>query len=317
MILPRLDDPEHQRLRSMLVGDFTLRRAESMRPLVQELVDDCLDKMLSRGAPADIARDFSLAVPSLVTARLLGVPLEDLPEFHRTTTLFVDSRTPDAQKGASWGALYAYMQQLLERKRHEPGDDLMSRLVRDYVATGQLSPETAAMDGLVILGAGIETTASVLSLGTVLLLQHPQVYARLGQTTDKGVIANVVEEMMRYLPALQALVERIAIDDFTLGGQSIRAGEFVVLNLPAGNWDPNFVDDPEAFNFDRNARRHLGFGHGAHHCLGHHLARVEIQAAFATLAHRIPTLRLEVSADELKYTSHAATYTVEELPVSW
>ncbi len=156
----------------------------------------------------------------------------------------------------------------------------------------------------------------MISLGTVALLQHPDVFQRLGQTDDHTVIANIVEEMMRYLTIVHSQVDRVASEDLMIAGQLIRAGDFVVMNLPAGNWDTEFVDNPETFDADRNTRGHVGFGYGVHQCIGANLARVEMQVAFATLARRLPGLQLAVSPDELKF-KEADIYGMKELPVTW
>jgi cytochrome P450 len=156
----------------------------------------------------------------------------------------------------------------------------------------------------------------MISLGTVALLQHPDVFERLGHTDDPVVIANIVEELMRYLSIVHSQVDRVATEDLTIGGQLIRAGEFVMMNLPAGNWDNEFVDNPEAFDVDRNTRGHLGFGYGVHQCIGQNLARVEMQVAFATLARRLPGLKLAATVDDLQF-KEANIYGVKELPVTW
>ena len=184
------------------------------------------------------------------------------------------------------------------------------------MATGQLNRETAALSGMTMLVAGHETTANMVSLGTVALLEHPEIFARLGQTDDHAVIANVVEELMRYLTIVHGQVDRVATEDLTLGGQLIRAGDKLLMNLPAGNWDSEFVENPETFDIDRNTRGHVGFGYGVHQCIGANLARVEMQVAFATLARRLPGLQLAVDPDELKFKD-ADIYGMKELPVTW
>jgi cytochrome P450 len=316
VIFARTDDPEHHRLRRMLTSNFTFRRCESMRPQVQELVDHFLGEMITKGPPADIVRDFGLPVPSLVIALLLGVPPEDLPLFQHHTTVGLDTRSSEEEKAQGFGAMYAYIQELVYRKERETTDDLISRLVTEYIATGQLDHETAAMTGVIMMQAGHETTANMISLGTVALLQHPDVFKRLGQTDDHAVIANIVEELMRYLSIVHSQVDRVAIEDLTIGGQLIRAGDWLLMNLPAGNWDREFVDNPEALDADRNTRGHLGFGYGVHQCIGQNLARVEMQVAFATLARRLPGLKLAVSPDELRF-KEADIYGMKELPVTW
>ena len=158
-------------------------------------------------------RDFALPVPSLVIALLLGVPPEDLGLFQHHTTTGLDQRSTDEEKAQAFGAMYAYIEELVERKEREPGDDLISRLVTEYVATGQLDHATTAMTSVIMMQAGHETTANMISLGTVALLEHPDVFERLGQTDDPAVIANIVEELMRYLTIVHSQVDRVATED--------------------------------------------------------------------------------------------------------
>jgi cytochrome P450 len=316
VMFARTDDPEHHRLRRMMTSNFTFRRCESMRPQIQEMVDHYLGRMIDSGAPADLVREFALPVPSLVIALLLGVPPEDLGLFQQHTTVGLDQRSTNEEKGQAFGAMYAYIEELVERKERAPGDDLISRLVTEYVATGQLNHATTAMNSVIMMQAGHETTANMISLGTVALLEHPDVFERLGQTDDAAVVANIVEELMRYLSIVHSQVDRVATEDLVIGGQLIRAGEFVMMNLPAGNWDAEFAANPESFDVGRNTRGHLGFGYGVHQCIGANLARVEMQVAFATLARRLPGLKLAVSAEGLKFKD-ANIYGMKELPVSW
>lgn len=224
VMFARTDDPEHHRLRRMLTGNFTFRRCESMRPQIQDTVDHYLDRMVDGGAPADLVREFALPVPSLVIALLLGVPPEDLELFQFNTTKGLDQKSSDEEKGKAFGAMYAYIEELVQRKAREPGDDLISRLITEYVATGQLDHATTAMNSVIMMQAGHETTANMISLGTVALLGHPEIYARLGQTDDSAVVANIVEELMRYLSIVHSQVDRVATEDLTIAGQLIRAG---------------------------------------------------------------------------------------------
>jgi cytochrome P450 len=316
-IFPRIDDPEHNRLRRMMTRDFTFRRSEGMRPQIQELVDGFLDDMIAAGPPADLVHDFALPVPSLVISLLLGVPYEDHEFFQSNSTTGLDSRSTDEQKGAAIGAIFGYAFDLVARKEREPGDDLISRLVTDHVLTGELSRETAAMNAVIMLQAGHETSASMISLGALALLQHPEHATRLRETDDPQVIANTVEELMRYLSIVHSLVERVALEDMTISGQRISAGDMVLMNLPAGNWDPAFVNDPDTFDIDRSARGHLGFGYGVHQCIGQNLARAELQIALSALFRRLPTLRLAVPEDQLRFQNEQEIYGIEELPVTW
>jgi cytochrome P450 len=317
VMFARTDDPEHHRLRRMMTGVFTFRRAEAMRPQIQELVDHHLDEMIAAGPPADLVHDFALPVPSLVIALLLGVPPEDLELFQRNTTVGMSTGASEEQKAQAFGAMYTYILELVHRRQRDPSDDLISRLATEYVATGQLNSATAAMTGVIMMQAGHETTANMIALGTLALLEHREVFERLGQTDDHAEIANIVEELMRYLTIVHSLIDRVAIEDVTIDGQVVRAGEVVLMNLPAGNWDSTFIENPETFGVDRSTRGHLGFGFGVHQCIGQNLARAELQIALGTLVRRLPDLRLAVPAQELRFQNSKEIYGIEELPVTW
>jgi len=317
LIFPRMDDPEHNRLRRMMTKDFTARRADAMRPFIQETVDGFLDAMVTKGPPADLVRDFALPLPSLVICELLGVPYEDHEFFEEKSAKSLDASASAEEQGAAGAELLGYLSELVDRKAREPGDDLLSRLVTDHVATGALNHATATMNALIMLSAGHETTASMIALGTAALLEHPDAWNRLRDNDDPTFAANVVEELMRYLTVVHSLVDRVALEDLTIGGQLIRAGEIMLINLPAGNWDPDFADGAENFDIGRNTRGHLGFGYGVHQCLGQNLARAEMQIAFTTLARRLPGLRLTVAPGELKYHNEKEIYGIGELPVTW
>lgn len=157
----------------------------------------------------------------------------------------------------------------------------------------------------------------MIALGTLALLQHPDAMRLLRETDDPAVVANVVDELMRYLTIVHSLVERIALENFTIGGQDVHAGDLLVMNLPAGNWDTDFVQDPDRFDVERNTRGHLAFGYGVHQCIGQNLARAELQIALWTLARRLPRLALAVRAEDLRFRNEQEIYGIEELPVTW
>jgi cytochrome P450 len=170
---------------------------------------------------------------------------------------------------------------------------------------------------MILLQAGHETTASMIALGTIALLENPAIFELLGQTDDVAVVANVVEELMRYLTIVHSQVDRVATEDLSIGGELVRAGDFLLMNLPAGNWDPDFVENPASFDAARNPRGHLGFGYGVHQCIGQNLARVEMQIALSTLVRRLPGLALAVPASELRFQNEQEIYGIEELPITW
>ncbi|MGW0573560.1 cytochrome P450 [Streptomyces tauricus] len=316
-IFPRLDDPEHARLRRMLTKDLTVKRVQGMRPRIQEMVDDFIDQMIAKGQPADIVRDFALPVPSLVISLLLGVPYAEHKFFQQHTSVMMSLHRPQAERTAASQALFGYLRELVARKEREPGDDLISRLLREHVATGDIDRDTVAMNGHILLNAGHETTANMIALGTAFLLQNPDDLARLRDADDPAVIAGAVEELLRHLTIVHSLVARIAVEDVTIGGQLIKVGEGMVMNLPAGNRDPALLNDPDVFDLGRNARGHVAFGHGTHQCIGQTLARAELEIALPTLLRRLPGLELAVPFEELRFRSDMSIYGVHNLPVTW
>jgi cytochrome P450 len=316
-IFPRMDDPEHTRLRRQLTKDFTVKRVNAMRPEIEKLADGFIDKMLEKGPPADLVRDYAVPIPSLVISLLLGVPWSEHEFFEKhAATMFTVDATPE-QSGEAVLALIGLINELIDRKEHEPGDDLLSRVFHEHVATGQLKRETLAITAFIVLGAGHDTTANMIAEGTLALLQNPETLARLRDTDDPQLIAAAVEELLRYLSIVHSNVVRVATEDLTIAGQLVRAGEGVCINIPSGNWDDKFWSAPEDLDIDRKPFTHLAFGYGVHQCLGQQLARVELQIALPLLLRRIPDLALAVPFEELRWRHDMDTYGVHELPVTW
>jgi cytochrome P450 len=316
-MFPRMDDPEHARLRRMLTKDFTVKRVNAMRPDIEAMANEFIDKMIAKGQPADLVPDYALPIPSLVISLLLGVPYAEHEFFQRVTfTAMSRTASPEEKEKAS-REFFGYMMELVARKEREPGDDLMSRIVREHVATGELRRETAAMNGVILLNAGHETTGNMIALGTAALLENPDQAAVLRETDDPNVIANAVEELLRYLTIVHSLIARIATQDVEIGGTLVKAGEGLIMSLPAGNWDPTFTAEPEALDLNRPARGHLAFGYGVHQCLGQTLARAELQIALPTLLRRLPELRLAVPIEEIRFRNDMSIYGVHSLPVNW
>jgi len=310
-----MDPPDHTRLRRMLIPEFSFRRVEELRPAIRHITEELLDGLVKQQQPADLVEHFTLPLPLLVICELLGVPYADREFIHRQAAAFATvSAGPEAMR-AGWAALFGYLQELLAAKSREPGDDLMSKLATERVASGEATPAEAA--GLLVqtLIAGHETTASMLSLGVVALLRHPEQLAAL--RADEDLVPGAVEELLRYLTVVHIGLRRIATEDVEVGGVTVRAGEGVVVALQAANRDPAVFADPDALDLTRDAGQHLAFGHGLHHGLGQSLARAELQVALPMLFHRLPGLRLTGSAAEEYAFEGRAVHGVRELPVAW
>jgi cytochrome P450 len=170
---------------------------------------------------------------------------------------------------------------------------------------------------VLLLEAGHETTANMIALSTLYLLHNPEALARLRATDDPKVIAKACEELLRYLTIVTSLVDRIAAEDVEIGGQLIRAGEGMILNLPAGNRDSAFLDDPDNFDIDRDNHGHIAFGYGTHQCIGQLLARAEMEIAIPTLLRRLPQLRLNVPLESLDLRHGMGVFGVHSMPVTW
>ncbi|MDI2029347.1 cytochrome P450 [Saccharopolyspora sp. TS4A08] len=311
-----MDDPEHARQRRMVTAPFTVKRVEAMRPAVQKIVDDRIDEMLAGPKPVDLVQAFALPVPSLVICELLGVPYADHDFFQDNSKTIINRDSTPEQRAGALANLTRYLDDLVGRKLETPADDLLSGLC-ERVEAGELERADVAQMGVLLLIAGHETTANMIALGTLALLENPDQLALLRETDDPKVVAGAVEEMLRYLHITHNGRRRVALEDIEVGGQVIRAGEGVILPNGIGNRDPEVFDDPDALDLTRDARKHVAFGFGVHQCLGQPLARMELQVVYSTLYKRIPTLRAAAELDEIPFKHNGSVYGVYELPVTW
>lgn len=316
-VFPRMDDPEHAVLRRMLTKDFTVRRVNALRPEIEKMANGFIDRMVAGGSQADLVQSYALPVPSLVISLLLGVPYSDHQFFQDMTGVQMSLTATAQEKQEATGQIFGYLYQLVGKKEAEPDDALISRLIREYLPTGELSRETIAMNSFILLSAGHETTANMIGLGTLALLENPDTLARIRDTDDPKVISGAVEELLRYLTIVHSLVARVAKQDIEIGGTLVEAGETLIMNLSAANRDPAFLDAPDVLDIDRKALGHMAFGHGVHQCLGQTLARAELEITLPTLLRRLPGLRLAVPIEEIRFRGDMSIYGVHELPVTW
>lgn len=311
------DADEHARFRRMLTKPFTFKRMEALRPTIQQLTDEHIDAMLAGPQPADIVTALALPVPSLVISELLGVPYDDHEFFQQQTTIGLAKNATAEESGKSILSLLQYLGGLVDAKIENPAEDAVSDLA-ERVKAGELDRAEAAMMGIGLLFAGHETTANMIGLGTLVLLENPEQLAVIRDTEDPKVLANAIEELLRYLSIIQNGQRRVAIEDIEVGGQVIRAGEGIIIDLAPANWDPNTFPEPERLDIDRaNANQHVAFGYGRHQCVGQQLGRAELQIVFRTLFRRIPTLRLATPIDQIEFKHDRLAYGVYALPVAW
>ena len=313
-----MDDPEHARQRRMITSTFAVRRLEAIRPAVQQVVDDLIDVLLAGPKPVDLVHGFAMPVPSLVICEFLGVPHADREYFRARSHLLLPTPTDSPEPTiAAMVELRIYLNRLISEKLEHPAEDVLS-ILAERVTTGELTPHQAADTGLMLLFAGHETTANMISLGTLALLQHPDQLARVREhSDDPALIASTVEELLRYLSIAQFGLRRTASEDIEIGGVRIRAGEGIVFATDVGNHDPDVFADPGRFDIDRNPRQHITFGFGVHQCVGQPLARLELEVVYSTLYRRIPTLRLATEIERIPFKLDEIFYGVYELPVTW
>jgi len=316
-----LDAPDHTRLRKLVSKAFVPKVVNALQPDISALVDGLLDRVAENGQ-FDVIRDFAYPLPVAVICRLLGVPLEDEPQFSRASGQLAQALDPfvsfngESKEGVEerlqagrW--LRNYLRGLIEQRRARPGDDLMSGLVAVEEAGDQLTTEEIVATCQLLLIAGHETTVNLIANAILALLRHRPQWIALG--ADAGRAPAVVEETMRYDPPVQ-LTSRIALEDMTIGELTVPKGDTMMLLLAAAQRDATEFDRPDVFDPDRGAVRHLGFGLGAHYCLGAPLARLEAGVALAAVTARFPDARLLDS--EPRYKPNVTLRGLAELPVA-
>ncbi len=306
------DPPNHTRLRRALTPEFTVRRLARLIPRIEQIVTAQLDVMEAAGPPVDLVETFAMPIPSLVICELLDVPYPDRADFQRLS----GSRF-DIFGGAGTGLeaiseSLAYMAELVAMQRKQPGDGLLGMLIREHGDEIDDRELAGLADGLLI--GGHETTASMLALGAILLLTHPDDADQL--RADDEVAGPMVEEMLRFLTVVQVAFPRFAKADLVLGGQQVKAGEMVLCSLSGANRDPSLGVNMQGFDPTRVVP-HLAFGYGAHRCVGAELARMELRIAYPALLRRFPTLRLHLPMDQISFHEYSVVHGVDTLPVAW
>ncbi|MET9799441.1 cytochrome P450 [Streptomyces sp. NPDC006368] len=307
------DDPEHNVQRRMLIPSFSLKRTADLRPRIQRTVDQLLDAMVERGSPAELVSAFALPVPSVVICDLLGVPYADHDFFELQSRRLLRGPTARDTEDAR-DRLEGYLGDLIESKRDKPGDGVLDDLIAQQLAHGHIDKQELIELATILLVAGHETTANMISLGTFTLLQHPEQLAEL--KADPALMPAAVEELLRFLSIADGML-RLAKEDIDIAGTVIRAGDGVVFSTSIINRDTAAYADPDTLDWHRSARHHVAFGFGIHQCLGQNLARAEMEIALRTLFDRLPGLRLAAPPEEIPFKPGDTIQGMLELPVAW
>ena len=308
-----MDPPEHTDFRKLVKAEFTLQRVHRMEPRVRQLVDEHLDRFIDGGGPKDLVSQFAMPLTLAVIGELLAIPESDLEKLYDATRgMFDYARTPE-QRRTAIDFLDSYFEGFVAAKFETPGDDMVSRIIArnpDFSLTEMVHLTRLLLNG------GHDSTASMISLGVLTLLQHPEHYAALRETP--GSAGPVVEELVRYLNVTDLATARVAAQDLVVGGSKISAGDGVYPSTAAANRDPEVFDAPEEFRPQRpGVRKHVAFGFGRHLCLGADLARLELRLVYTALARRLPGLRLAVPLEDVQILDGGFVYRPAALPLTW
>ncbi|MFC7490490.1 MULTISPECIES: cytochrome P450 [unclassified Knoellia] len=308
----RMDQPEHAHLRTMLSNRFRPVDAEALRGVVGDLVDQRLDA-LDGATEADLVPAVASPLPASVIAKVLGIAEEDQEFFEDRSARLIDrNRTMDEVRAAR-EELDAFLDGEVEKRITEPREDLISAIVHEQMLPGHIERQDVVPMCRLVLVAGHGTTASQLALSLMSVLDDAPTRAAV-RAGGSGLVA-VVDELLRFHTIVQFGLTRAALEDIDVDGTTIKAGEGVVFAIGAGNRDEDVFAGPDALDPDRDARRHLAFGHGAHQCLGQWLAKVEVEECLHRFVSRFPEATLATPASELSFRHTASSYGLDALPV--
>jgi cytochrome P450 len=313
-----MDAPAHTRLRGLASAAFTPRRVEVLREHIQEIADDLLDRVQTRGR-MDIIADFAAPMPAIVTAEMLGVPTEDHANLKKWSADFAEmlgnfQHNPDRIPRVleSTNNLTTYFQAAIDKARQHPREGLIHSFMTAEIDGDRLTEEEIVANCIVIMVGGQETTTNLIGNGLLTLMRNPEQLAQLRD--DSSLIPSAVEELLRYESPSQH-TGRIAREDVQIGDKQIRKGQAVMAIMAAANRDPERFPDPDRLILDRSDNKHLAFGWSSHFCFGAPLARMEGQIAFETIVRRLPNL--EATPEPLTWRNNSGLRGLTALPVTF
>lgn len=311
------DGEDHRRLRRLVTKAFTPKMVEQLRPRIQTIADELLDRVEARGE-MDLSAEYAFPLPITVIAEMLGVPTADQERFRNwTDAIVIPALEPEDVERffEQMGEFVAYLQDLFAERRARPREDLVSALLRARDEGDALSEDELFGTVVLLIVAGHETTVGLIGNAVLNALAHPDQLTLLRD--DPSLLPAAIEEALRYDGPVERALNRWAATDVEIDGQTIRRGETVILILNAADRDPDRFPEPDRLNLTRPDLRHLAFGRGSHYCLGAPLARLETEIALETLFRRLPGLRLAVRRDELEWRATPMFRRLAALPVAW
>ncbi|PPK67564.1 cytochrome P450 [Actinokineospora auranticolor] len=305
------DPPDHTRLRKLVTKAFTVRGITGLRPRVEAIAADLLDKMADQDE-VDLLDAFAFPLPMTVISELLGVPADDRESFREWTKVVISPASGEEINAAA-AAMWGYLTNLLAIKRAAPADDLLTALIQASEDGDRLSETELISMTFLLLLAGHETTVNLIGNGVLSLLGNPDQLALL--RTDPTLISDAVDEFLRYEGPVTLATMRFTKEPITLGDTEIPKDEFVVIGLSSANHDPAQFPSPERLDITRKQPGHMAFGHGIHYCVGAPLAKLEGEVAIAALLARFPNLRLAAPQSNLTWRESNLMRGLTSLPV--
>ncbi len=310
-----VDEPDHMRLRGLVSRAFTPKYIQGLRPRIQQLAGELLDKVQDQGT-MDVVHDYAYPLPINVISEMLGVPSKNREQIRTwSEALASGGLSQHEEQAAKIWAFSAYIEQLVAEKRQHLLDDLISQLIQMEEEGDRLDEaELLSMIGLLVF-AGHETTSNLIGIGTLMLLDHPEQFAKL--KADPSLVPSAVEELLRFNGPVTIPVPRFATEEVELGGQHIEKGDVLIVALHSANRDESQFTQPDELDIARHINRHIAFGQGIHICLGAPLARLEGDIAFTTMLRRMPDLRLNVPRDSITWRVSSNLRGLIALPVAF
>ncbi len=303
-------DAPNTRLRRMLLPEFTARLLASFLPDVEHIVERQLNELHARGEVVDLVSDFAFLIPFAVICELLGLPQQDRQRFRELGQTRFDVNGGGAGAFGAMSLARQFLVDEVRRQRVQPGTGLIGNMIRahgDQIDDVELA---GLCDG--VFTGGYETSASMLALGALVLLQRP---AAAALARDDAGLDKLIEELMRYLSVVQIAFPRFALRDMMLFDRDVKKGDVVICSLSGANRDAVFGADADAFSTDRDRSPHLAFGRGMHRCIGAELAWMEMRVAFGAFVRRFPHAALATKVSDLEFHDLSIVYGVRSLPV--